>query len=52
MFISRKEIVLSMEEVLVALKHMQHENQSIRESTAHLQRNQTSTTFGSTSKEP
>ncbi len=41
-----------MEEVLVALRHMQHENQSFRESIAHLQGNQTLTRFGNTLKEP
>jgi hypothetical protein len=40
-----------MEEVLVALKHMQLENQSIHECITHLQGNQTSTTFGSIQKE-
>jgi hypothetical protein len=52
MSILRKKIVLSMEEVLVALRHMQHENQSFRESIAHLQGNQTLTRFGNTLKEP
>jgi predicted CopG family antitoxin len=36
MSISRKKTILSMEEVFVALKHMQQENQSFRESIAHL----------------
>ncbi len=52
MSILKEKIVLSMEEVLVALRHMQHENQSFRESIAHLQGNQASTMFGNTLKEP
>jgi hypothetical protein len=36
MSISRKEIVLSMEEVIIAFRHMQQENQSLHESIAHL----------------
>jgi hypothetical protein len=36
MFTSREKIVPSMEEVLVAFRHMQQENQFIRESIGHL----------------
>jgi hypothetical protein len=39
-------------EVIVALKHKQQENQSFRESIAHLQGNQALATFGIISKEP
>jgi hypothetical protein len=52
MSISRKKIVSSIKEVFIALKHMQQENWSFRESIAHLQGNQALVTFGSTSKEP
>jgi hypothetical protein len=51
MSISRKKNS-SMEEVFVALRYMQQGNQSLHESITHLQGNQTSLTFGSTSKEP
>jgi hypothetical protein len=52
MSISKEEIFPSMEEVLVALRHMQHEKQSFRESITHLQGNQTLATFRSIPKEP
>jgi hypothetical protein len=35
MSISRKEIIPSMEEIFVALKYMQYENQSFHESIEH-----------------
>jgi hypothetical protein len=41
-----------MEEVLVALRHMQYENQFLRESIAHLQGNQTLVMFGNIPKDP
>jgi hypothetical protein len=52
MSISRQQIISSMEEVLVALRHMQLKNQSICECITHLQGNQTLVTFGSIWKEP
>jgi hypothetical protein len=52
MSISREEIIPSMEEVLVALRHMQEENQTLCESIAHLQGNQTSVMLGNILKEP
>jgi hypothetical protein len=39
MSISKEEIILSMEEIIVALRHMQQENQSLCESITHLQGN-------------
>ncbi len=41
-----EEMVASMEEVLVALKHMQQKNQALREFVAHLQSVQASTSLG------
>jgi hypothetical protein len=52
MSILREKIVSSMEEVIVAFKHIQQKNQSFRESITHLQGNQTLTTFGNNLKEP
>lgn len=49
---SRKKMVMSMEEVLVMLKHMQQENQSFRESVAHLQSTQTLTSLGCVATTP
>jgi hypothetical protein len=46
MFTSKEEMVTSMEEVLIALKHMQQENQILHEFVAHLQGAQTSTSLG------
>ncbi len=46
MFTSGEEMVASMEEVLVALKHMQQENRALSESIVHLQSGQGSTSLG------
>jgi len=40
-----EEMVASLEEVLVALKHMQQKNQALREFVAHLQSVQASTSL-------
>ncbi len=50
--ISREEIVLSMEKVFVALRHMQQENQFLHESITHSYGNQTLIMFGSIPKKP
>jgi hypothetical protein len=50
MSILREEIVLSMEEVVVAFRHIQQENESFCESITHLQGNQASKTFGNSPK--
>ncbi len=43
---SREEMVTSMEEILVAFKHMQQENQVLSESITHFQSAQASMSLG------
>jgi hypothetical protein len=49
---SRKKMVMSMEEVIVMLKHMQQENQSFHESIAHLQSTEALTSLGCVATTP